>query len=241
PPLTLPSELDDPVWSGFLCLAKWPVNWLLVYDNQADPMHGPFLHTTSHTLSRGLKFDRLRVRPLGGDGFCVEREGQRGVNLDWAELYTAPTVYWRLDIPLPRSGGPGGPLRILGWTTPVDENSSLVVLYRLRQLGGWRRTLWRALYRAVWERRHWGVIEQDRLMLESQRGLGSRLYEHLAQTDLGVVHLRQRLNREYARQHAVYEPAAAAGRRVVPARAEVDESAPGPPTHAAADQAGQEG
>jgi hypothetical protein len=152
----------------------------------------------------------------------VERELQRGVNLDWAELHVGPLPYWRLDIPLPRSAGPGGPLRILGCATPVDEQRSLVVLFRLRQLYGWRRSLWRLLYRAVWEQRHWGVIEQDREMLESQRGLESRYYEHHANADVGVIELRRWLIREFTRQQAVYREAAARGRERRPDEAEAE-------------------
>jgi phenylpropionate dioxygenase-like ring-hydroxylating dioxygenase large terminal subunit len=222
PPLRLPEELTDAAWSGFLCTAEWPVNWLIVYDNQADPMHGPFLHAKSYTLSRGLKFDRLHTRPLE-DGFVVERELQRGVNLDWAELHFGPLLYWRLDIPLPRSAGPGGPLRILGASTPIDERSSLVVLFRLRRSQGWQRALWRTLYRLVWEKRHWGVIEQDRSMLESQRGLESRYYEHHANADVGVIELRRWLIREFTRQQQVHRAAAARGRERLPDQAEAEE------------------
>lgn len=199
PPLCLPGELESAEWSGFICEAQWPVNWLLVFENLADPMHGPFLHSRSHTLNRGPKADRLRVRPLE-DGFVAEREGQRGVNFDWSEAHFSGLAWFRIDIPYPWYAGPGGPLRILGFVTPVDEANSLVYFLRLRRSAGWRRALWRALYRGFWERQHWKVIEQDRAMLESQRGLDSRRFEHLAQSDLGVVHLRRLLEQAYAGQ-----------------------------------------
>jgi phenylpropionate dioxygenase-like ring-hydroxylating dioxygenase large terminal subunit len=195
PPLCLPEELTSPEWSGFICEAHWPVNWLLIFENLADPMHGPFLHGRSHTLSRGRKADRLRLRPIE-DGFVVERELQRGVNFDWSEVHLGGLAWFRIDIPYPWFAGPGGPLRILGFVTPVDDANSLVYFLRLRRSAGWRRALWRLLYRAFWERQHWKVIEQDRAMLESQRGLDSRRFEHLAQSDLGVVHLRRLLERK---------------------------------------------
>ncbi len=225
PPLSLPHELTDPAWSGFLCEARWPVNWLVVYDNQSDPMHGPFLHARSYTLSRGLRVDRLHTRPLV-DGFIVERERQRGVNLDWIELHCGPLLYWRLDIPYPPSAGPGGPLRIVGCATPIDEHASLVYLFRLRHSQGWQRAWWRLLYRLVLERRHWAVIEQDRAMLQSQRGLEARRFEHLANVDVGVVELRRWLIREYTRQQQVYQQAAARGRARLPDEAQVEASAP---------------
>ncbi|HZU08118.1 MAG TPA: aromatic ring-hydroxylating dioxygenase subunit alpha [Chloroflexota bacterium] len=221
PPLRLPEELTSPEWSGFIFEGHWAVNWLLVFDNLADPMHGPFLHARSHTLSRGLKFDRLHVRELE-DGFIVERELQRGVNFDWSEVHLAGLLWFRIDIPYPWYAGPGGPLRIIAFVTPVDEDHSLIYFLRCRRSAGWQRALWRFLYRAWWEGKHFDVVEQDRVMLESQRGLSSRLYEHHAQSDIGVVHLRVRLNREYRRQQEIYRQAAERGRTRLPAEAEAE-------------------
>ena len=47
-------------------------------------------------------------------------------------------VYCRLDIPYPEAAGPGGPFRIIGYTTPVDERSCLVFFWRFRQVSGHR-------------------------------------------------------------------------------------------------------
>src|SRR5260370_26569504 len=80
-------------------------------------------------------------------------------------------------------------------------------------VGGWRRQLWDVLYGLYLERNHWNVLEQDRRILESQRGLSSRLWEHMAQTDIGVVRLRRMLNEAYWQQQEVYLAAAAAGRK----------------------------
>ncbi|MBI4491400.1 MAG: aromatic ring-hydroxylating dioxygenase subunit alpha [Chloroflexi bacterium] len=222
PPLRLPEELVDPAWSGFICEAHWPANWTLVFDNLADPMHGPFLHSRSYTLGKGLKFDRLHVRELE-DGFIVERELQRGVNFDWSEVHLGGLAWFRIDIPYPWFAGPGGPLRILGFATPLDAEHSLIYFLRLRRSSGWRRALWRFLYRTFWEDQHWKVIEQDRVMLESQRGLDSRLFEHHAQSDVGVIHLRGLLNREYARQQERYRQAATRGPVRHPSEAEAEE------------------
>lgn len=219
PRLELPEELTSPEWSGFICEATWPVNWLLVMDNLADPMHGPFLHGNSHTLGRGLKYDHMRVRDLE-DGFIAEREHQRGVNFDWSEVHAQGLLWFRIDIPYPWYAGPGGPLRIVAFCTPIDEDRSVAYLLRLRRSSGWQRALWRLLYKAWWEDRHWEVIEQDRLMLESQRGLSSRLYEHHANSDVGVVHLRGLLNREYRRQEQIYGMAANDGPVRLPAEAQ---------------------
>jgi phenylpropionate dioxygenase-like ring-hydroxylating dioxygenase large terminal subunit len=222
PPLQLPEELGHPEWSGFIYEGHWDVNWLLVFDNLADPMHGPFLHSKSSTLSRGLKFDQLSVRDLD-DGFIVERQMQRGVNFDWSEVHKGPLLWYRIDIPYPWFAGPGSPMRVLAFVTPKDEERSLIYFLRCRRSTGWQRALWRLIYRAYFEKLHWTVVEQDRVMLESQRGLSSRLYEHHANSDVGVVHLRGLLSREYRRQQQVYAEAEARGRTRLPDQAVAEE------------------
>jgi phenylpropionate dioxygenase-like ring-hydroxylating dioxygenase large terminal subunit len=188
PPLVIPEELEDPAYSGFICENEWKANWLLLLENLADPMHGPFLHGQSLTLSRGALEDDMRTT-RNADGFVVEREGQRGVNFDWSEFYCRDSLWVRLDIPLPF--GPKGILRILCFATPIDENSTLVYFLRYRNLSGWKRLYWRFLYKTFWERQHFKVIEQDRMILESQRGAQSRTAEHLANSDRGVTELRR--------------------------------------------------
>ena len=188
PPLTVPEELESPEWSGFICEAEWETNWILLVENLADPMHGPFLHGKSLTLGKGALEDNMRVTRTP-DGFLVEREGQRGVNFDWSEFFGRDTMWVRLDIPLPF--GPKGILRILCFCTPIDENRSLAYFLRYRKLDGLKRAYWRFLYRTFWEKQHLKVIEQDRVMLESQRGGASRSMEHLSNSDRGVSELRR--------------------------------------------------
>jgi phenylpropionate dioxygenase-like ring-hydroxylating dioxygenase large terminal subunit len=188
PPLIIPEELEDSAYSGFICEAEWGANWILLLENLADPMHGPFLHGQSLTLSRGALEDDMRTTRTS-DGFVVEREGQRGVNFDWSEFYCRDSMWVRLDIPLPF--GPKGILRILCFATPIDENRTLVYFLRYRKLAGWKRAYWRFLYRTFWEKQHLKVIEQDRVILESQRGAQSRKAEHLANSDRGVTELRK--------------------------------------------------
>jgi phenylpropionate dioxygenase-like ring-hydroxylating dioxygenase large terminal subunit len=195
PPLIIPEELEDPAYSGFICEADWKANWILILENLADPMHGPFLHGQSLTLSRGALEDDMRTSRTA-DGFLVEREGQRGVNFDWSEFYCRDSIWVRLDIPLPF--GPKGILRILCFATPIDENSTLVHFLRYRQLAGLKRAYWRFLYRTFWEKQHLRVIEQDRVILESQRGAQSRMAEHLANSDRGVTELRKFLREKIA-------------------------------------------
>src|SRR5207237_685785 len=193
--LVIPEEVEDPEYSGFICEAEWKANWILISENLADPMHGPFLHGQSLTLSRGAVEDDI-LTTRNADGFVVEREGQRGVNFDWSEFYCKDSAWVRLDIPLPF--GPKGILRILCFATPVDENNTLVYFLRYRNLAGWRRAYWRFLYKTFWEKQHLKVIEQDRVILESQRGAQSRMAEHLANSDRGVTELRKLLREKIA-------------------------------------------
>lgn len=195
PPLVIPEELEDPAYSGFICEAQWEANWILLLENLADPMHGPFLHGQSLTLSRGVLEDDMRTARTA-DGFMVERAGQRGVNFDWSEFYCRDSTWVRLDIPLPF--GPKGILRILCFATPIDETRTLVYFLRYRKLAGWQRAYWRFLYRMFWEKQHLKVIEQDRVILESQRGAQSREAEHLANSDRGVTELRKFLREKVA-------------------------------------------
>jgi phenylpropionate dioxygenase-like ring-hydroxylating dioxygenase large terminal subunit len=195
PPLVIPEELEDPAYSGFICEAQWRANWILVLENLADPMHGPFLHGKSLTLGRGALEDDMRTK-RNPDGFIVEREGQRGVNFDWSEFYCRDSLWVRLDIPLPF--GPKGILRILCFATPINNDATLVYFLRYRKLEGLKKAYWRFLYRTFWEKQHWKVIEQDRAILESQRGAESRMAEHLANSDRGVTELRKLLREKMA-------------------------------------------
>lgn len=194
-PLVLPEELHDPSYSVFPQTVDWDVNWMLVLENVADVMHAPFLHSHSLTLSRGLVEDRVKVIDTES-GFRVERKAQQGVNFDWIEIGTGPLLWARLDIPYPSAwvAGPGPALRILGFVTPVDEARTLVHFPRLRQVDGWQRTVWRALYRARLRGTHLHVLNQDKAILESLGTIErATANEHLAQSDRPVLHLRKLL------------------------------------------------
>ena len=204
PQLKVPEELLSDEWQCYILPVTWNVNWLLYIDNLVDPLHAPFLHARSYTLSRGMKQDRLKVTKTDY-GIFVEREAQKLVNFDYVEAHFPN--WFRLDIPYPRTAGPGGPLHIIVIATPIDEESTLLFFFRMRRVSGWKRLLWKALWGVFLERMAWNVIEQDRIILESQRGLQSRLRERLVQSDVGVTYFRQMLNQEAARQSAVYKSA----------------------------------
>ena len=112
--------------------------------------------------------------------------------------YPENSIWIQTEIPYPASGG-GGFFRIGGFVTPIDCDSSLVWFYRSQNSSGWRRDLWRFLYKNRLEDRHLDVLNQDRDMLESIY-IDARQNELLLQADVGVSRLRKILKQEAVRQ-----------------------------------------
>jgi phenylpropionate dioxygenase-like ring-hydroxylating dioxygenase large terminal subunit len=207
-PLALPEEFTSPEWSSILCVSPWACNYRYALDNLADPMHGSYLHADSFTLSFGAKQDTMRIE-RSESGFTVARVAQQGENFDWTEMVTETAApYCRLDIPYPAAAGPGGPFRIIGFTTPVDEDNCLVFFWRMRRASGLAREVWRFMYRAVLEGRHWHVLEQDREMLTAMPP-DARKREMLYQHDVGVARIRQSLVNKAKAQLAAQEASTA--------------------------------
>jgi phenylpropionate dioxygenase-like ring-hydroxylating dioxygenase large terminal subunit len=207
-PLSLPGEFTSLEWTSILCVAPWACNYRYALDNLVDPMHGSYLHANSFTLAFGAKQDQMRIERTG-TGFMVTRVEQQGKNFDWTEMVTETAApYCRLDIPYPEAAGPGGPFRIIGFTTPVDEHNCLVFFWRMRKACGPAREVWRFMYRARLEARHWHVLEQDREMLVSMPP-DARKREMLYQHDVGVARIRQALVNKAKAQIAAQEAAAA--------------------------------
>jgi phenylpropionate dioxygenase-like ring-hydroxylating dioxygenase large terminal subunit len=208
PPLALPEEFTNPEWTSILCVSPWACNYRYALDNLADPMHGSYLHANSFTLAFGARQDQMRIERTGA-GFIVMRVGQQGRNFDWTEMVTETAApYCRLDIPYPDAAGPGGPFRIIGFTTPVDEHNCLVFFWRMRKASGLAREVWRFMYRARLEDRHWHVLEQDREMLVNMPP-DARKREMLYQHDVGVARIRQALVNKAKAQLAGEDAAAA--------------------------------
>lgn len=194
PELVLPKEMTSDAWTGFLCTSVWESNYRYALDNLADPMHGCYLHADSFTLAFGSKQDLMQLNKTD-EGFRIERVGQAGENFDWTEFEIHEgSIFCYLDIPYPPAAGPGGVFRIVGFTTPVDEHTTRVFFWRMRQVEGTARESWRFLYRAILETNHWNVLEQDRVMLEGMSD-DARKREMLYQHDLGVSRIRQILTR----------------------------------------------
>ncbi len=61
-PLVLPEELVGEEYASFLCMSNWKCNYQYAIDNVMDPMHGAYLHATSHSMAEGDKQADMRVR-----------------------------------------------------------------------------------------------------------------------------------------------------------------------------------
>jgi phenylpropionate dioxygenase-like ring-hydroxylating dioxygenase large terminal subunit len=191
PPLVLPEQLTSPEYSHFLCYNEWKGDYRYVIDNVMDPMHGTYLHKQSHSMAEGASTAAFQVRDTD-TGFIFEKEGQRGVNFDWTEWADTGAHWMRLEIPYPKTGGPGGNFIIIGSYAPIVENMSAVFFWRCRKVEGWQRDAWRFLYKNRLEARHWVVLEQDRVVLE-QMEPDANQHEMLYQHDMGIVRLRRHM------------------------------------------------
>jgi hypothetical protein len=78
----------------------------------------------------------------------------------------------------------------------------------MRKASGLAREVWRFLYRATLEPRHWHVLEQDREMLTNIPA-DAHKREMLYQHDVGVARMRRSLTQQ-ARQQLEAEAAASA-------------------------------
>jgi len=191
PPLRLPEQLTSPEWSSFLCYTEWGCDYRYVLDNVMDPMHGAYLHKQSHSMAEGEISAEFQIRDTE-IGFFFEKKGQRNVNFDWTEWMDTGIHTMRLEIPYPKTGGPGGNFTIIGSYTPINKQAAGVFHWRCRKVSGWQRDTWRFLYKSRLEERHWHVLEQDRLAVENMEPDANQR-EHLYQHDAGVVRLRRHL------------------------------------------------
>ena len=208
-PFGPPPEFTDPAWSHFVCETTWKTNYRYAIENVIDPMHGPYLHGDSHTMQYGAKDDIMEISDTP-DGFRVSRKLQKDVAFDWTEYGETGALWMKLDIPYPVRNGPGGPFRILGFATPIDERTSQIFFWRMRKVSGWERDLWRFLYRERLEARHYAVLEQDRIVLEGMAD-DAREHEILYQHDLGITRLRRRFKAIAREQIEAAQALAAAG------------------------------
>lgn len=189
--LQLPDELVSDEWDSFLCVAKWQCNYRYAIENVMDPMHGAYLHAQSHSMAGGDRKAKMKASKTE-KGFIFEKIGQRDVNFDWVESGSSGTDWLRLEIPYQASAGPGGNFGIIGLATAIDNDNCLVFFWRTRKVTGWKRDVWRFMYRSKLEKLHWDVLEQDRLVLENLVP-NARNQESLYQHDAGITRMRHEM------------------------------------------------
>ena len=209
-----PRDFEPPVEltrdAAFLCTALWSCNYRYAVENLADPMHGIYLHADTFTLAHGARQDTVNLEPTA-QGFIVSRVQQQGVNFDWVEIIAQPPIlHARVVIPYPKACGPGPPMTVICFVTPIDESSCRIFFWRTRQVEGIARESWRFLFRTTLEARHWTVLEQDREMLGAMHP-DARDRELLYQHDAGVVRMRRYLAQEARRQIEAEDRAGAVG------------------------------
>jgi phenylpropionate dioxygenase-like ring-hydroxylating dioxygenase large terminal subunit len=199
PELRFPDEFYTGEWSGFVGICEFECNYQLARDNQVDPIHGSFLHAGTHALSWGrvdgdLAFERTKL------GFVVERKYQQGVNLDRTEIFRYPgSGFWAVtDLPY-KDHESGGVVRLFRYPTPIDRDNTLVYNYRMQKRTGWRRDVWRFMYKNRVAARGAVVLEQDRVAL-SAVPKRARERETLLQLDVGISHIRRLYRAEAERQ-----------------------------------------
>jgi phenylpropionate dioxygenase-like ring-hydroxylating dioxygenase large terminal subunit len=190
PAMELPPQLTSPEWSGFLFMDEWNCNHRVALDNRLDPIHGSYLHNDTFTLVYGTKQSLIELEATE-HGFIIQRDNQRGVNIDRTEVVYKPgSNYWvATEIPYPKAAG-GNFFRIMAYPTPIDAERTLVWFFRYQRSDGWRRDMWRFLYKNRLDARHNFVAGQDREMLELIPR-DARAREQLIQTDVGVARIRR--------------------------------------------------
>jgi phenylpropionate dioxygenase-like ring-hydroxylating dioxygenase large terminal subunit len=208
-PLRFPDEFESGEWSGFVDIRVFECNWQLVRDNQFDPMHGSFLHVGTHILDAGRKDAELGFERQDR-GFVIWRKNQQGVNLDrtWLIHYEGSGFWAITDLPYPKKEG-GGLGRLFRYPTPIDRNTTLVWNYRMQKMSGWKRDVWRFLYKAHGSDRGAVVLEQDRAALAGVAP-DAQGRENLLQCDVGVSHIRRLYHQTAEQQFAALTRQAAA-------------------------------
>lgn len=193
-PFTPPPQLVSDEYEQFLCYTEWHTPYRVLIDNNMDPMHGTFLHKQSHSMAVGDTQAKFKIRNTDM-GFVFEKSTQRDVNFDWSEWCDSGAMYVRLDIPYPKTAGPGGSFGIISMSTPIAPRMSAHFFWRNRKVSDWQRDTWKFLYRTRLEARHWHVLEQDRVLvegLELDAGDHESLYDH----DTGLVRVRRWMREE---------------------------------------------
>ena len=76
--------------------------------------------------------------------------------------------------------------------TPIDENNTISYFERGRHTAGLERLRWWCAWQLKYRSRIGRVVDQDRTLLTALGPIGeTRLHEHLASSDVGVIHVHE--------------------------------------------------
>ena len=206
-PFTPAEQLTSDDYDAFHCYAEWNIPYRYALDNVLDPMHGAFLHAQSHSMASGQSHAKMTLNNTER-GFIFEKADQHDVNFDWVEWCDAGMSWMHLEIPYPKTGGPGGNFGIIAQCTPIDDTTAAFTAWRYRKVKGWQRDIWRFLYKNRLEGRHWDVLEQDRFVLEAM-GAEANKHEYLYQHDLALARVRRDMRKQAEAQLAALAAARA--------------------------------
>jgi phenylpropionate dioxygenase-like ring-hydroxylating dioxygenase large terminal subunit len=197
-PLTVPEEVEDKSWLTFKTEYCWKTNWLNLLENVLDPLHAIHLHVGALTQRKRAKFKNFDVTQDGEIGFKIGKIGYRDDGslgrVEGEVEFRFPNIV-RLDI---ADGTSQGIYRVVIMPTPIDENNVCAFYARGRQQSGIKRLQWWLSWNLYYSRPVHRVAGQDGDILQGIGPIGeARLREHLASSDIGIIHLRKRLNQVF--------------------------------------------
>jgi phenylpropionate dioxygenase-like ring-hydroxylating dioxygenase large terminal subunit len=211
-PLSIvPYELEDARWSLFQQEYVWETNWLNILDNILDPVHALFVHVGVATQLRRAKLSQFEVDDFD-EGFRLSKRGVLDGKMaeETPAEFRLPSVF-RLDL---ADGTTQGVMRVIMISTPIDENSTYLCYIQGRRVSGLQRLWWHILWWTKFRAAQDTIKAQDLAILNRLGPIEeSRGRENLTHSDVGVVHLRRRLNRAFAESQAPVKDASPADRR----------------------------
>jgi len=199
-PLALPHELDDPRWTSIKSEYVWRTNWLNVLDNVLDPLHALYLHAGTSVQKKRPTFKAFQITADLEDGFRMGKVGyQEDGSIGSVEGETSFTFPSTVRTDLVNGIPPKPIIHLVIMVTPIDESSSCTYFERGRWATGLDVWRWRLAWYCKYRRRISRVVSEYRDLLVALGPIGeTRLHEHMASSDVGVVQLRRRLNRAFA-------------------------------------------
>ena len=195
-PLVFPIEFTSPEWTGFPVTSTWQTNYQYVWDNVIDIMHPEYLHRDTQYFETGVA-NKVVVTPTVS-GFKVNREIDAGDNVEIMEFIDNGSFWFRVGFHAPQACGPGGNWRVFPLATPIDEHSSQMTIWRMRNVSDWQGDLFRFMFNTKLEQYNWAIVQEDKVILEAMPPWPAE--ENLYQHDIGPARVRRYVRDEARKQ-----------------------------------------